>query len=134
MPKTTKKKIVVKKTVKKQTKRTTTATKKKSVSTKKSTRTLRSVSSKKKEMRVAPVEQAFWVYFGPILHTLIDLEQCFDIITEEQFAYHVNKEKNDFAKWTGGTLREKDLALELKKCKNKNTAQKTVRIYIKKHY
>lgn len=74
----------------------------------------------------------FWAKDGRILTDLKDLKQALDEMAEETYAYHVNKTRNDFAKWTEEVLKNKKVATELKKAKNKLDALKKVASEIKK--
>lgn len=74
----------------------------------------------------------FWAKDGRILTDLKDLKQALDEMAEETYAYHVNKTRNDFAKWTEEVLKNKKVAAELKKAKNKLDALKKVASEIKK--
>lgn len=74
----------------------------------------------------------FWAKDGRILSDLKDLKNALEEMAEETYAYHVNKSRNDFAKWTEEVLKNKKVATELKKAKNKLDALKKVATEIKK--
>lgn len=74
----------------------------------------------------------FWAKDGRILSDLKDLKNALEEMAEETYAYHVNKSRNDFAKWTEEVLKNKKVATELKKAKNKLDALKKVASEIKK--
>jgi len=74
----------------------------------------------------------FWAKDGRILSDLKDLKNALEEMAEETYAYHVNKSRNDFAKWTEEVLKNKKVATELKKAKNKLGALKKVASEIKK--
>lgn len=74
----------------------------------------------------------FWAKDGRILSDLKDLKIALEEMAEETYAFHVNKAKNDFAKWTEEVLNNKKVATELKKAKNRLDALKKVALEIKK--
>ncbi len=74
----------------------------------------------------------FWAKDGRILSDLRDLKNALEEMAEETYAFHVNKTKNDFAKWTEDVLKNKKVSAELKKAKNKIDALKKVVAEIKK--
>lgn len=69
--------------------------------------------------KVEKSHQAFWVNNGPILHGLKDLEDALLNMADETFAYHVNKHKNDFAKWIAEALNNSELGKKLERSKTK---------------
>lgn len=77
---------------------------------------------------------SFWVHNGPALKNLADLRKAFETINAEQFLYHVNNTKNDFANWVEGVLQEPALALKLRGYKTQRTMAKAVATYLKKYY
>lgn len=74
----------------------------------------------------------FWAKDGRILTDLKDLKKALEEMAEETYSHHVNKAKNDFAKWTEEVLKNKKVATELKKAKNKIDALKKVVAELKK--
>lgn len=68
----------------------------------------------------------FWVNEGPVLSHLKDLERALVSMSDAQYNYHVNKIKNDFAKWTQDILKDPKTASQLKKAKSKIEASKIV--------
>jgi len=80
----------------------------------------------KKELIFAPAEVCFWVSNGPALQSLLDLRVAFKMLTEEQYSYHANKEKNDFASWVSAILKDEKCAKDLSKAKNMKAALKMV--------
>ncbi len=68
----------------------------------------------------------FWVHQGPVLAHLKDLEHSLLTISDSQYVYHVNKAKNDFAKWTKDVLKDPKTAELLKKAKSRLEASKIV--------
>lgn len=74
----------------------------------------------------------FWAKDGRILSDLKDLKVALEEMANETYSFHVNRVKNDFAKWTEDVLQNKKLAAELKKAKTKLDALKKVVAEIKK--
>jgi hypothetical protein len=53
----------------------------------------------------APPEKSFWVHDGPMLRNLRELRDALaGEISDEQFAYHVRPDRNDFARWVDEVL------------------------------
>ena len=74
----------------------------------------------------------FWDKDGRILSDLKDLKKALEEMAEETYSFHASKAKNDFAKWTEEVLKNKKVATELKKAKNRLDALKKVASEIKK--
>ncbi len=72
----------------------------------------------KKILGEVQAEKAFWVNNGPILKSLNDFSQAAKKLTPAQFAHHVNKQKNDFAKWINEVIGDNSLAVKLKSFKS----------------
>jgi len=90
------------------------------------------ITKSQQSMVKAEGPKRFWVRDGRILTDLKDLKNALSEMAEETFSYHVNKAKNDFAKWTEEVLQNKKLATELKKAKTKVEALKKVVAELKK--
>lgn len=67
-----------------------------------------------------PPEKAFWVNNGPVLKNVIELAAAAKKLTPMQFAHHVNKAKNDFAKWADEVIKDSELAKRLRRIKSKD--------------
>jgi len=79
-------------------------------------------------------DKAFAVCRGDRISTLSDLAGCIESLTPEQFSYHVNKEKNDFAKWIEDVLANPVLAHDLRyaaNVKDKARYVKAIRDHLK---
>lgn len=88
----------------------------------------------KKELIHAEGSSGFWIQNGPVLRNLQDLRSAFEMMTAEQFLYHVTKDKNDFANWVEFVLQEPILAGKLRSYKTQKTMFKAVGTYIQKYY
>ena len=80
----------------------------------------------KKTMVTVSGSMCFWVNNGPVLSNLKDLHKALIRMSDKQFAYHVNRGKNDFAAWVRGVLSEEEVARKLLKAKTKREALKVV--------
>ncbi|HLG23320.1 MAG TPA: hypothetical protein VI564_00140 [Candidatus Nanoarchaeia archaeon] len=78
----------------------------------------------------APPDKFFWVHDGRVLKNLEELEGQLLTMPNEIFLYHVNKDKNDFAKWISDVLGDKAFALDLKKAKTAHAALKKVKEHV----
>lgn len=119
-------KTVVKKTVAK------VAPKKSIVATKK-------VISKKPATATAKVlvyasnDNSFWVNDGQVLNSLIALQEALNKMQNEVFAYHVRKDKNDFADWVDFVLCDGKCSSDLRKTKTKVDASVVVSKHLKSY-
>lgn len=88
------------------------------------------LKNKKTPLFIATGANAFWVHQGPVLRSLVDLAKFFEIITVEQFAYHVKSNAaggNDFSRWVAEVLQDQTCAAALARAKTSTTALKAVR-------
>ncbi len=74
---------------------------------------------------VAP-EQCFWVNNGPVLKNLYELADALPQISDDAYAHHANKEKNDFSKWVNDVIGDNKLANDLLSSRGKDSAAKKV--------
>ena len=84
------------------------------------------VSKAKQVLVCAPGEQCFWTTDGRILSNLLELRDALESMTDDVFAYHVSKERNDFADWIEHVLGDAELAAAFRKSKKVNTAHDVV--------
>lgn len=89
--------------------------------------------SMKKIMMVATDDRCFWTHDGPVLRNLSDLAHAFTKITNDQYKYHVNKQKNDFAAWVEFVLLDPECARALRKVKSRIEARASVLKAIKSY-
>jgi len=71
-------------------------------------------------------EFAFWCRDGKIFSDIAELNAGLKAIHPRTFIYHANAQKNDFSKWVAEVIKDKTLASELKRAKNKIEAAKKV--------
>ncbi len=88
---------------------------------KKKTRT-KSKKRVKKILKDAPEDKKFWVCDGRVLKNLKELEQALRTMSDETYRYHVNKVKNDFYNWIKDVFKDRKLATEIKKSRNRISA------------
>jgi hypothetical protein len=75
----------------------------------------------------APPDKCFWVHCGPILKNLRELREALvDSISDEQFAYHVARERNDFAVWVEEVLGDATCAKALRRARTRRAALRAV--------
>lgn len=75
----------------------------------------------------ADPEHCFWVNNGPILKNIEELTSALEAMNNDIYAYHVNKDKNDFSKWIGEVIGDSKLANDLLSSKNKSSAVNKIR-------
>ena len=61
-------------------------------------------------LRDVSPETCFWINNGAVLKSLQELSGALKGIAKEQFRHHVNREKNDFAKWVDEVVQDAWLA------------------------
>jgi hypothetical protein len=109
--KTTKK--VVRKTVAK--KKTTTKAVKKAVQKAPRTTKKKGCSCKK----TCEAHEAFWVNNGPVVNSLGGLKTALKDMSDEQYAHHTKRGKNDFANWIEACLCDKSCASRVRKARSR---------------
>jgi len=73
----------------------------------------------------------FWLCDGTTLKNLSELLEALKVMSRETFIYHVNSEKNDFAKWIEDIIKDEKLARDLRKVKTKRDTIKILKERIK---
>ncbi len=77
--------------------------------------------------REAPPDKRFWVNCGPILKDLADLRDALaSEISDAQFAHHVSRAHNDFARWIEDVLGDSQSAAALRRARTRNGALKAL--------
>ncbi len=66
-----------------------------------------------------PPEKYFVMVSGDKIKNLDELKAFLEFMDDETFNYHVNSQKNDFAKWVDNVLNRKDLADKLRGAKTR---------------
>jgi len=85
----------------------------------------------RKYLRNVSPENSLWIINGDIIKSIRELLKELKIMNDEAFRYHVNKEKNDFAKWVREVIGDRQLAAGLKKAKTRDRAVKAINSRIK---
>ena len=85
----------------------------------------------KKILEDVPEDKRFWVCDGRVLKNLKELEQALRTMSDETYRYHVNKMKNDFYNWIKDVFKDKKLALEIKKSRNRISAANKLKRVLK---
>lgn len=81
----------------------------------------------RKQLVYADGEQCFWTHRGTVLSTLKDLHRELDTMTDEEYQYHANADKNDFADWVEGVLCDETCADGLRRARRRATAHSCVK-------
>ena len=98
---------------------------------KKATKTVRKTAAKKtavkksegqKMLKKARGAACFWTRDGLILENLVTLSNALKSMPDEEFHYHVTRDRNDFADWVEQILEDADCAAALRKSRKPNTA------------
>ncbi len=80
----------------------------------------------KKILSAVQPDKAFWVNNGPILKSLWEFAASVGKLKPEQFLHHVNRQKNDFAKWIREVIGDNTLAQRIRILKTKEAMAKAV--------
>lgn len=89
--------------------------------------------SLKKKLVTVTGGKCFWLHNGPSLGNMRDLYNEIPKMSHEQYSYHANETKNDFAAWVEFVLMDPECAHNLKKCSNKSTARLCIAKALKKY-
>lgn len=81
----------------------------------------------------APDECCFWTCDGRVLRNLHDLHHALQEMSEETFCYHVNKEKNDLAKWVRQVLQDSQLAKDISRIRTRKVCLEKVGAGLKRY-
>ncbi|MDP3982335.1 MAG: hypothetical protein Q8P70_02200 [bacterium] len=82
---------------------------------------------------VALPEQCFWVHHGPVLSSVQELRDALPLLSNEQFEYHVNEEKHDFAQWIESAIGDKELAKKVQKSTTKRGLARLLTLHAQSH-
>lgn len=66
-------------------------------------------------------EDHFYINDGPAVKNLYELVYVMRDISDEQFEFHVNSEKNDFANWIADCVSDHRLAADVRQLDNKHS-------------
>lgn len=80
----------------------------------------------KKTLIKARGPACFWTRDGLILENLITLRQALKSMSEDEFNFHVTKDRNDFADWVEQVLEDSECAAALRKSRKPNSAATVV--------
>ncbi len=75
-----------------------------------------------KVMVESPAQESFWVTDGQILNSLRSLCEALQLMQNDVYAYHVTKDRNDFADWVEAVLKDTACAADLRKAKTPKSA------------
>ncbi|OGM25645.1 hypothetical protein A3D00_02765 [Candidatus Woesebacteria bacterium RIFCSPHIGHO2_02_FULL_38_9] len=88
----------------------------------------------KKVFITAPSDKVFWLRSGQSINDLGELSRVLKTISDEDFYYHVSKEKNDFANWIEEVLDDGELAEKMRRKWTKNQILYVIDNHIKTYY
>ena len=80
----------------------------------------------KKILSAVQPDKAFWVNNGPVLKSLDEFATSLKNLKPEQFLHHVNRQKNDFAKWISEVVGDGILAQRIRVLKTGEEMAKEV--------
>lgn len=86
----------------------------------------KSTKKEKKPLPYAEGEQCFWSKDGRVISNLMELSDALSAMDSEVFAYHANKERNDFADWIESVLQDTELAKSIRAAKKPESAKMIV--------
>ena len=67
-------------------------------------------------------QYVFWCHDGRIIRNIRQLKDALELMSDETYAYHANKEKNDFSNWVKDIIGDEKLARDFSKSSNKRQA------------
>lgn len=76
-------------------------------------------------------EVAFYVCSGAVLRNVSEMGKLVESMDDTTFFYHVNQERNDFARWVEDIFQDKALASKLRKANKQKTFSDVVKKRIK---
>lgn len=76
----------------------------------------------KKILRDVGDDRAFHVYMGASLHSLYELANELEVMSDESFRHHTTG-KNDFSSWVKAVFADEKLASRIEKASKKNMAK-----------
>lgn len=76
------------------------------------------------ERRLAnvPDQYVFWCNDGRMIRSIRELKEALELMSEATYAYHANREKNDFSNWIKDIIGDEKLARDLSKSSDKRQA------------
>jgi hypothetical protein len=80
------------------------------------------VSGIKNFLSDVPEQYVFRCHNGSILHNMKELEKELKTINAEDYGFHANVEKNDFATWVQDIIKDETLSKNLRKTANQQQA------------
>lgn len=81
----------------------------------------------KKILSAVQPDRAFWVNNGPIIKSLEEFAASVGKLKPEQFMHHVNRQKNDFARWISEVVGDSILAQRIRVLKTGEAMAKAAR-------
>ena len=82
------------------------------------------------ETILADPAKYFWLKSGRSLRSIRELANIFPSLSQEEYYFHANEQKNDFSNWLATIFNETELAEKLRHCKTKDFFQSTLYNYV----
>jgi len=83
-------------------------------------------AKKTRSLVVAVGGGCFWMNGGTVLRDLVELKNALLAMSKEQYDFHANKERNDFAAWVEGVLQDEICARGLRNSMTAQAASKVI--------
>jgi hypothetical protein len=84
----------------------------------------------KKFLADVPPEFVFWSHDGRVFKNVRELSDGLMTMSEDIYAFHANKERNDFKNWVKDVIGDTRLANDLQKASSRNHAAMSVKARI----
>lgn len=78
----------------------------------------------------APSGQRFFIFEGPSLKSLQDLNYYLTTMTDRQINHHISEERNDFASWVRDVLKQNKLASDFEKTRSREEMLKVLNSFL----
>ncbi|MBI2546796.1 hypothetical protein HYV81_06480 [Candidatus Woesearchaeota archaeon] len=75
--------------------------------------------------------ECFWVNNGPILKSIEELAAAVRAMKKEVFLHHVNKDKNDLARWIEEVVGDNKLAADMRKSRSRRNILQALNMRVK---
>ena len=72
-------------------------------------------------------QKVFWVHNDGSLKNLDDLAMVLEMMPDDVFKHHVNRDKNDFANWINEVIGDIELAKDIRKLKTRDVIFKVIK-------
>ncbi|MBP9750146.1 MAG: hypothetical protein KBD21_05450 [Candidatus Pacebacteria bacterium] len=77
---------------------------------------------------VCKSEEAFWIHHGPVVASIEELMSALADMSDEQFAYHTERNGNDFSAWLRDCFGEQTLASRIERASTRAHALQALKM------